>query len=173
MILRIIGSLFILSGCLGLGYWYSEQFHLRLEDLHMLETILDMMMSEVRYGKAPLPECCFKISKRLGEPYGQAFSKIYEETSEEKGRNFCSVFENEMRKCMEGTALKQEEKTVFLQAVPGNGFEENGMQIKHMEQSRERLHILTKRLESELSEKSGMALGLGIMSGLLLTILFF
>lgn len=46
------------------------------------------------------------------------------------------------------------------------------MQLKNMEQNLEMLQAVRKRLEREVEEKGRMAMGLGVMGGLLLTILF-
>ncbi len=169
--MRWIGCVMIGGGCLGLGCWYREQFRLRLKALRTLQELLEIMMSEVRYSKATLPECCMKLSRRLEEPYKQALTKVFEEMGRNEGEGFGTIFQKHMKECLERLPLKAEEKNLFLQFAGGFGFEEARMQLSSMEQLKERLDALTKRLESEVAEKSRMAMGLGIMSGLLLVII--
>ena len=169
--LRLSGSILILSGCVGLGIWYREQFGMRLKNLHTLSDILEMMMSEVRYSKATLPECCLKLSMRMTEPYASVFSGVHGEMMENNGENFGQIFSRRFDKCLKEISLGAEEKTLFLQFAAECGYEDAKMQIASMEQYQERLDALAGRLESELAEKSRMAIGLGILGGLLLVIL--
>ena len=98
--LKLAGGMMTVCGCIGLGYWYRQQFIGRIRHLKILIAILDMMMSEVRYGKASLPECCRQIAGRLPEPYGVCFEKIWLETQENAG-----CFWN----CRRGSAMKRRE----------------------------------------------------------------
>lgn len=133
--------------------------------------ILEMMMSEVRYSKASLPECCLKLSGRLEEPYRSAFADICHYMEENTGEGFGQVFRSRMEECLNGVNVSREEKEIFLQFASLSGYEDGRMQLSAMEQYRELLDDLTQRLESEIGEKSRMALGLGAMGGLLLVII--
>ena len=75
----------IIAGCLGLGLWYKQQFILRLKYIRNLQGILEMMMSEIRYGKTTLPECCRRIGERQPEPFGSTFKEVYEAVMDKKG----------------------------------------------------------------------------------------
>lgn len=161
----------IVSGCLGMGLWYKQFFMGRLETLRNLQRILEMLISEIRYGKATLPECCGQIAGRLAEPYGNCFGQIYNRMAENTGVMFGQVFREEMEECMKGLPLVQEDKNCFLDLFNENGFEDERMQIRSIEQCRERLINASERLERENAEKCRMAVGLGAMSGLLLVII--
>ncbi len=159
------------GGCLGLGGWYGEQLRLRLQGLQLLCRILEMMMSEVRYSKATLPECCLKLGKRLEEPFAGAFLRVYGEMGKNEGRGFGEIFRGEMEDILERFPLRKEEKDLFWQFGEGLGYEEPRMQLDAMEQCRDGLKLLADRLEPETVEKGRMALRLGGMGGLLLVIL--
>ena len=67
--------------------------------------------------------------------------------------------------------LKPEDIRLFLQSISSTGFSEGQMQLRTMEQSRERLGKTKEKLERENSEKGRIAVGLGVMSGLLLILI--
>lgn len=161
----------IVGGCLGMGLWYKQFFVGRLEALRNLQRILEMLISEIRYGKATLPECCGQIAGRLQEPYGNCFGQIYNRMAENTGVMFGQVFREEMEGCMKGLPLLQEDKNYFLDLFSENGFGDENMQIRSIEQCREMMMGVSKRLERENTEKCRMAVGLGAMSGLLLVII--
>lgn len=76
-----------------------------------------------------------------------------------------------MEECLKGLPLIGEDKLNFLTLFSDNGFEDEGMQIRSIEQSKELLQQTIGRLEKENAEKCRMAVGLGAMSGLLLVII--
>ncbi len=169
--LRILGGSMIVSGCLGLGLWYRQQFIQRLQTLRILQSILEMLMSEIRYGKAPLPECCKRIGERQQEPYRSCFLKIYEKMAENRGDSFPKVFAEVMDDCLKKLPITKEDREDFLSFATGNGFEDGTMQLRTVERSRELLQLTVEELEKVNTEKCRMAVGLGAMSGLLLIII--
>lgn len=168
--LRLVGSILVVGGCVGLGIWYRGQFIGRLKHLRILITILDLMISEVRYSKSSLPECCRQLAGRLPEPYGNSFFKVWEETQENSGEGYRDIFVRNLKHCMGQVPLGAEEKNLFLQAFCQFGYEEARMQINSMEQCKEQLKSICGGLEKEVGEKGRMAMGLGTLGGLLLII---
>lgn len=168
--LRIIGGAMIVSGCMGLGLWYRQQFLGRLQSLRNLDGILELFMSEIRYGKATLPECCRRLSEHLPDPYRACFRDIFMEMQENTGESFEEVFQRHMRACLSSLPLTKEDEEIFLHFTQDGGFTEGKMQLRAIEQSRELLGNVIAQLQTEIGEKCRMAVGLGAMSGLLLLI---
>lgn len=144
---------------------------MRLHHLRCLDRIVEIMMSEVRYSKATLPECCGRMAERLEEPYRQALKETASYCRDNTGVKFGQVFRERMEECMKELPLHKEEKSLFLEFASGSGFEDGRMQLRSMEQYHEQLQAGIIQQEKELAEKSRMALGLGAMSGLLLVII--
>ena len=161
----------IVGGCLGLGLWYREQFIGRINTLRTLAMILEMLMSEIRYGKTALPECCLNLSARLEEPYSLCLYNIFKEAGGENGDSFCGIFDRNMEECLKNQPLKKEEREIFMQPFRGQGFQDGAMQLKNMEQALVRISDGITLLEKERKERCNMAVGLGAMSGLLLIII--
>ncbi len=159
----------IVGGCLGLGLWYREQFVGRVLALRTLESILEMLMSEIRYGKATLPESCGQLAARLPGPFDQCLRRIQFEAG--GGIPFQEVFCTRMETAMKELPLKREDRELFLQAFQGQGFQDGAMQLKRLEQGLSQLSGRIAALEREQREKCRMAVGLGAMSGLLLLII--
>ena len=169
--LRLLGGSMIIIGCLGLGMWYRGQFILRLKNVRSLQGILEMLMSEIRYGKTPLPECCKRIGERQPEPFGEAFLGIYHCMQENPGESFPKVFCEIMEKCLQKLPVTKQDKEDFLAFAVGQSFEDGSMQLRTIERSKELLEATAKRLDKENTEKCRMAVGLGAMSGLLLVVI--
>lgn len=159
-----------MAGCLGMGLWYRGYFIGRLNCLRDLQRIQEMMISGIRYGRATLPECCNGIAECVGEPYSSCFGVIYERMRENTGEVFGQVFREEMKPCLDKLPLAEEDKNRFLAMFADQGFVDENMQIREIEQNKELLQQKTAELERENREKCRMAVGLGMMSGLLLVI---
>lgn len=160
-----------MTGCLGLGMWYRQQFILRLKNVRILQEILEIMMSEIRYGKTPLPECCRRIGERQKEPFSEAFLNIYEGMKENQGKAFSQMFCEEMEQCLKKIPITGQDREDFLSFARGQSFEDGCMQLRTIERSKELLQTTAEKLEKENAEKCRMAVGLGAMSGLLLLVI--
>ncbi len=161
----------MLGGCLGLGLWYRAQMDGRIKALRNLENILELLSSEVRYGRASLPECCSHAARFLAPPFDAAFQEIGRRMEENSGMAFGEVFREEMAEGLTGLPLKEKDREDFLQFTLRTGFMDSQMQLKAMEQSMALIRNTQEKLTQEHAEKCRMALGLGAMSGLLLILI--
>ena len=123
----------IFTGCLGLGMWYREQLLGRVRALRMLRTILELLASEVRYGRATLPESCRNVSVRLPRPFDEAFRSIEVKMSENTGASFAEVFRDCLREPLETLPLKAEDREVFLQVASKCVYMDGQMQLRAMD----------------------------------------
>lgn len=168
--MRLVGAVLILSGCTGLGLWYRQQFIGRLQALRVLSAILEMLMSEIRYGRATLPECCKEVAARVDEPYKGALMQVYEECEQATAAPFGEIFVQKTEQIFAQLSLKREECEIFVAPFKGQGFQDGQMQLKSLEQSLLRLQDMIRMQNEEQREKCRMSVGLGVMSGLLLII---
>ncbi len=128
-------------------------------------------MGEIRYGKTTLPECCKRVGERLKEPFQSTFFTIYQKMLENTGERFTTIFCKNMEACLKELPITRVDIEQFLSFATAESFEEEGMQLRTIERSRELLLLSVEKLEKENAEKCRMAVGLGAMSGLLLVII--
>lgn len=166
--LKVIGAVMILTGCAGTGLWYRSRFLGRIRALRQLAAILELLCSEIRYGRATLPECCGHAASRLPEEYRGAFRRIAERMRENTGESFAAVFAGETGKALDSLPLKEADRQEFLRFATQGSFADGQMQLRVIEQSREQLLKTVAVLESESADKCRMAIGLGAMSGLMI-----
>lgn len=169
--MRFLGGIMILAGCTGLGLWYRDRFVGRIRVLRTLAFVLEVLMSEIRYGKSTLPECCRELAKRLEEPYKRMFQTVYQEYEAGEESSFQTLFCKTMEEGLSQVALKKEDRDTFLKPFREQGFQDGQMQLKSLEQGYGQIVDVIRQLEGENREKCRMAVGLGVMSGLLLMII--
>lgn len=143
---------------------------LKVQVLKDLQQILEMLKSEIRYGKATLPECCRRISEHMKEPYQSSFMKVFHRMQENTGEKFEVIFGEILEQCFSKLPIAETDKAQFLQFVSTNSFTEQKMQLCAIEKSEDNLRHRAEELEKENTQKCRIAVGLGAMSGLLLVI---
>ena len=166
--LKGIGGIMIFTGCLGLGVWYRGQLTGRVKALRLLKSILELLSSEIRFGRATLPECCRHIALQLPTSFCKAMQEVDERMRRNDGDTFAAVFCECMRKPLKELPLREEDREDFLGFASEAGFMDGQMQLRTLERSCRLLADTTDRLQRENDDKCRIAVGLGVMGGLLL-----
>lgn len=170
--LRLAGFSMIGVSCSGLGIWYAWELRRRLEHLHTMNRIIELLVSLLQYGKSTLPECCRQLAAQVEEPYRQAFAQVYRKVTENRGDSFAQVYAEIMGETLRGIgALKEQDRQLFLQCVLQQGCGDGETGIRLIRRQQELLKERIARLEAENREKSRMAVGLGTLGGILLIII--
>lgn len=168
---RLLGSCMILTGCFGIGLWYRAQFNGRIKAIRILRAILELLCSEVRYGRSTLPECCSHAARNFPPPFGEALEKTGQSMRDNTGVSFGETFQKEFGEALAELPIRCEDREAFLQFTRQTCYADGQMQLRAMEQSMELLGQTEKELEGENAGKCRMAVGLGAMSGMLLILI--
>lgn len=166
--IRLAGACMIMTGSLGLGFWYRQQFTGRVSALREICGILSLLSSEIRYGRGTLPECCGQAADRLPGGCGRALHRVADRMRENTGESFAGIFRECMGEALEELPLKEEDREEFFRFVSAGTFGDGQMQLGLIERSRELLETKAGALEKENAQKCRMATGLGAMGGLLI-----
>lgn len=168
---RIAGAVLVVIGCTGLGFRYRQELKEGLRSLYQIRQIMELMISEISYSKATLPECCRQAGLKSEEPYRSALISIYEQITEKSGVSFAGCWQEEMGKCLKGLPVSAAERDMVLGFAECSGLTDNRMQIRAIEQYRDMIDSAIRTREQNVAQQGRMAAGLGVMSGLLLTII--
>ncbi len=168
---KIIGVIMIFAGCTGLGVWYSRAFRGQIQVMKIWCRILELFVGEIRYSRCTLPECCMRVAKRTQPPYQELFMNIYMQSCENTGESFGDVCKRILEDGVAKENAAKEDKELFISCFVNDGYEEDFLQLRSLEQTKEELDKKVLALESVLASKCRLALSLGSMSGLLLIIL--
>jgi len=167
---KILGYLFILAGSSGIGLWYSVRMQQKVWHLREMIRILDMVVSEIGYGRSTLPECCAWIKEKTTQPYQNIFQKMLDNTELENGQHFGAISKKIMLQEMKSLPLG-EEKDIFIRCFTDVGYADEWLQRRSMERGRTQLGELLQAEEEDLKKKSKLAVSLGTMSGILLVLI--
>lgn len=161
----------IITGCSGLGVWYGEQYREQVKTLQQFIHILELFEGEIRYGKSLLAECCLRLSEKLDEPYKNIFLEIYQRSMEHSGEDFGEICRQCMSCGMKELTVKTGDRELLINCFAESGYEEDVLQLRVIEQTKQQLLQRLECVAKENVSKYKVALGMGVMSGLLLMIL--
>lgn len=163
----------ILLGSVGLGNWYRRQVLEKVRVKKMWIHFLTLLMSEIRYGKATLPECCSHLAGHMDEPIAKGLQKLAEEYRIGEKTCFTELFYERMQGALKQYPLRDEEIRLLLRCFENKGFPDEEMQLKNLEQSIDYLNADIRQNEKLLKEKCDLAVGLGALGGLFLLVLLY
>lgn len=170
--LKLAAAILVISGTTGLGIYYCREMKNRIWHLQYIVQMLSMMESEIVYSKVTFAEACSTVSRRVKEPYQGFLRSVYERVQAFSGEGLLPIWCGELAKIEKELPLKQEEMTLLEGVVEEQGFIDGEMQIKKMTFQMEQVQDKIQMLKSKEENKSRIYLYLGIMSGILCTIVF-
>lgn len=168
---RVAGFSMIGLSCSGLGIWYAWNLQQRMYHLHIMNRIIELLISLLQYGKSTLPECCCQLAGQVEEPYRQAFQQVYQELTDNRGSSFTEVYGRVMGEALRQIPVRDQDRQLFLQCLLEQGGGDSESRVRLIRRQQELLRERISGLEAERREKSRMAIGLGTLGGLLLIII--
>lgn len=169
MILKVIGAIFVVTSCGGIGFRIAAN-HCREEtNLRQMIGILDYLECELQYRLTPLPELCTKVANMFSGVVGNAFLELRTEMDAQVLPNISTCMGAAVAKSSKLTPLTKEELLQLGKTV--GQFDLEG-QMKGLEAIRQdckrRLDGLSQNRDSRLRSYQT----LGLCAGAALAILF-
>lgn len=169
--LRFVGVILLMTGCIGSGWSVKEKWKGNLEALYQLRQIFQMFQNEIAYSRAPLPEACARIGNRAGEPYQSALLSVRDEMLDDHGEPFLDIWNRQMKMCMGKLSIAGADKQLLLDFGNCIGYMDEKMQAKAIEQYVHKLDISIGKMEKKMADKCKVIMSLSIMGGLVLAII--
>lgn len=169
--LKLAGMILLMTGCVGFGINRVLDEKRRIRELREIRKIILRVQSEMVYGKRTLPEICLMLGQYMEEPYRQAFTDIFKRMEKNDGSILSDIWYEEMRLCMKGLPLKEDEKEILTKLPALNGIIDETNQAQNIGRSIDIIDERIRRAESEYEGKSRVIFSISVMAGLFLVIL--
>lgn len=168
---RIIGFLFIILSCTGIGYIMGTRFNMRVRELRLLKIALQMLETEIVYSNTPLPQAFESVQRKSPNPIRELFRDVKcnleKKTYGSVGEAFCqSIDDTKDRMCLS----KEDIETLksFGNSI-GNSDVEG--QIKNFKMIIKQLDNQEVKAEESKEKNEKMYKSLGFLGGLAIVIL--
>ena len=170
MILRMAGTILIMSATLWFGAYLAAKERYRLKELEELERGILLLQSQIAYLSAPLPEVLESISWKTDGSIGEGFQEAAERMAKRDGSSAEDIWTEVWQKKTGHTLLSAEDMEALLLFGKTLGYLDKEQQEGSI---RLFLHYLEGSLEhgKKRLEKNGrLYYGMGGLSGLLLVV---
>lgn len=168
---KIIACILLVTGTSGMGYSYYMELRNRLHNLNQMKEIMTMIENEISYGKASLPNLCRTLEHKVKDSYKIFFTYINQQMKKDLGVRFGDIWIQACDKLKELQTIKKEDIMILKDFMGNQNYNNIEMQIKAMEFRRKELEKAIEQLEVTIHNSKKMYLSLGVMSGLLISII--
>lgn len=173
MLIKLFGIILILCSSSLIGFRLSRELEERILELSEIKKMIIMLRGEIKYGNSVLSEAFLSIGGRMKEPYGAFLLESQESMEQKKGQTFQEIWKEQVEKHLKKTTLSEKDLLRLNQFGEQLGYLDKDMQLSTIE-------LYLEQLEEEIngarenSKKNGrLYQSLGIMGGVLITVLIF
>lgn len=163
--LKLIGSVFIITATTGIGFSKSKELQNHLNALEELKKLFCLLRSELQYTHAPFAEVFSKISTKTSIPYREWLLSLSQRLINKTRGSFWEIWCLSITEDIKETNLKEEE----LEELKNVG--KNMEYIESLELYIEQLEYRIKNTREAYRSKRKLCQSMGIMGGIFLVIL--
>lgn len=168
--LKFIGAVFIICGSTGLGFACRRDMVAARQHTGYLQKLMELLQSEVQYARASLPEACRTAAQQLPEPYRTALCQIGRRMEPGNGLSFSQVWEEETGKLLQLVPVPAKEGKLLLHFAEQCGFADCNMQLRILTQYADLYRQSVDRQEEGILKKGKAAASIGLLGGIMLTV---
>ena len=171
MVFKIIGVVLILSSSCAIGFRLSSDLGKRIEDLKSLKKIILMLRGEIKYNNSTLAEAFEVIGSRIKEPYRIFFQSTGTELNKLSGQTFFEIWKEMIYIHLEPTKLLEKDKKRLESIGENLGYLDKEMQLGTIDLYLEHLELEIEEAHKNLNNNGRLYKCLGIMGGILITLI--
>ncbi len=168
---KICGVAFVVFSTSAYGYILSHDLKRRLLELLELKKIMFLLKGEIGYGLTPVFEAMGNIARRVSQPFSEILSSFAEREKEIKECPFKDMWEQEFEKGMTSLHLSNAEKERLIGLGSSIGLNDYKTQQTAIEAYMQELENAISELEKCLPAKTKLYRSLGVMLGIVITII--
>lgn len=163
--LKIIGSILIITATTSIGFAKSNEMQCHLCQLEELKKIFCLLKSELQYTHAPFAEVFCKISAKTSTPYKEWLSILSHRLGQKAQGSFFDIWCLSIAEDLEDSSLTEDE----LEELKNVG--KNLEYIEGLDLFIEQMEYRIKNTREVYGSKRKLCQSMGIMGGIFLVIL--
>lgn len=171
--IRIVGAVFVVLSCSGLGFFMASQWKEHLKTVERLRKMIFLLKGEILYAQSSLAEAFERTGNKTGGELGTLFIAVSKRLFAQKGESFYSIWQEEIETLPSDICLSREDKQNLKDLGEHLGYLDLDMQERNILLYLEQLDLTIGYLRKHKQEKSRLYTSLGIMGGLFLTLIMY
>ena len=166
------GVCLILFACSALGFEKSRQYAGRIRQLRELQRMTLLLIVEITYRKAALPEALMRTAGKIREPFAGFLKKTAQRADAFDSTRFSELFAQEAESAFQHTQLTGEDRKELMLLGQYLGYLDIDMQENTIALYLQELEQKIRLLQEEMPARQKLYQSMGILGGIFISILF-
>jgi stage III sporulation protein AB len=163
--IKLLGSILIITGCGYLGFKISRVYIKRTELFRFLQNGLNLLETEINYSATPLPIALDSVGKKINKICRPLFIRSAAALREKKGIIASEAWAEGVAALSIEVPLTEEEKDFLILFGHGLGGSDKEEQLKNIELAKKQLYLASKTAEEEQAKNQRMWQYMGVCLG--------
>jgi stage III sporulation protein AB len=172
-LIKLGGLLTIVVCCSAFGFSVAAGLRRRPRDLGDIAAGLEALASEVSYGATPLPEALARVGASAGDGARPLFAVASENMAGRHRLTAKEAWTLGVTALYPRRSLTREDTDALLSLSPVLGLTDTSNQIRHLQSTIAAVKNLARKAEEEQASRARMWQYMGVLSGLLVALLFY
>lgn len=171
MWIKLLGAVLVTAACSGIGAGAAWRLRERIRLLETLKRMTAHLRGEILYANAPLPQAMLRTAGRERGEAAKLFQMAGEGLEENPGEAFACLWEKTVKTWLDGVPFGTAEEELLLRMGRNLSYRDREMQERAFALCLEELEQQIGRLRREEPEKCRLFGGLGVLSGLFISVM--
>ena len=170
MLFRIIGAIAVISGCTGLGMYYALKEGHRVKELFEFKKALLILASEIEYMSTPLGTACENVSTRTSYFVSSLFNNFAKLLTNNQGDTTYRLWLLALETSKDASHLQLQDLEIIESFGKTLGYLDKTMQQNAIDYAINYINETTTELVASAANNKRMFQSLGVIGGLLITV---
>lgn len=171
MLLKISGCLLVIAATTLTGITRADKIQEQYRQMRVLQRLLYMLESEIRYAHTHLGEIFLRVSRRVKEPYRDWLLYMEKRMGQTDSGTFETIWRQAVTANLSRSGLPAREVDRLSQLGAQLGVMDLELQLRVLSLYQEQLSLNMEEVRQEMRTKIRLCHCLGVMGGLLVAVL--
>lgn len=169
--MKILGGLFIVLGCFGIGKSYCGGLRGRYEDLRELLECIRILEGEIRYSNRPLTEIFEQIHRKRASTVSSFFENVATKMRQMEGKTLQEIWSQQIGFFEKKSHLQKEDLDNLENFGKTLGIMDVTMQMQQLELYTVRVKETIGEAKGQWKEKERLVPKLGLICGMVVVLI--
>lgn len=168
--MKLLGAILVMISTSGIGFLYASELKKRKSELEEQYALLKLMLGDIRYTRATLPEAIEKALRRHGGSYLAFLKETAEKLSNSPGIGLDAIWGEAVEEGLRKSALDAEDKQRLVRFGESISSADRESLIASFEQYLEELEAEIARVREIIAPKMKLYRSIGILTGIFIVV---
>ena len=170
--LKIIGSILIISSSFAWGYMKCINAKDRIIQLNIIKKVMLMLRGEIKYAGTALPDALELISNRTTMPFAKEFfMNVSDELNQMSEKTFKTIWHENINHYLKASALNTTDLDQFKNLGDNLGYLDKDMHLNTIDLYLEHLNMDITLANEEIAQKCKVYKSVSVAVGVFITII--